>query len=234
MNAINSKTEVQKYFNDIIRNKEIIKNMFLTNIEAYNSKVKQNTEIIDDNKIILNSEKRENEEKCKKIQDEINKLIEDQKKHEVNYKLLNKTVEHYQILIKDRHKDINTLKQKTIFVNQDTCNRKLQLDSLTVQIEEAEYQNKILNDALKKKNEELNISRYNEIQIEKLERENIIKDRIIVEDESRSSNDANTKIDKLDIDSSLIKDNHYMRNRYNTITEGSSEINIKKTKCSIF
>ena len=78
------------------------------------------------------------------------------KKHNINKKLLTKTREHYQILIKDRNKEISVIKQKNVFINQDIQNRKLQLNSLTAQIEEANFQNDLLRQSVNSKLEELN------------------------------------------------------------------------------
>lgn len=160
-------SDILKYFNDIIKNKEVIRDMFLTNIELYEKKIIENQNIIHDLKQELEFTRREQLEDINKARLEVSKLEDEKKKHDLNFKMLSKTLEHYEILVRERIKEINSLKQKSIFVNQDICNRKLQINSLTAQIEESEYQNNNLKEAIALKVEELNLSRNKEAQIEK-------------------------------------------------------------------
>ena len=157
-----SEKELSKYFEDIIKNKVLIKEMFNINIEAYEKKINENLNVIESLKEEIEHQKKLHEEELKEMKELCEKYEEDLKKHVLNLKLLMKSKEHYESLIKEKQKEITSVRQKNVFINQDILNRKFQLDSLTAQIDEAEFQKSSLEASVKKKLEELNLSRLNE------------------------------------------------------------------------
>lgn len=179
--------QVKSYFKEIIKNKQVIKDMYNTNIEIYEKKICENKEKIINLEELYKINKEKNIKEIEELNLELFKQEEELKKHQVNYKLLNKTKEHYKILIKERLNDIKKYKDKNIFLNQDITNRKLQINSLEAQIQEAEYQNKTLKDVLSNKTEELNKSLHEENMIFK---ESIFK--------GNKSNIININCEKID------------------------------------
>lgn len=160
-----SEEEMKAYFDDIIKSKTVIRDLFLVNVEAYDSKIKQNQNIGQELQDKVNHLKLKHESEVKIMKEQLKKCDEDLKKHAINLRLLSKTKEHYEILIKEKQKEIHTVKSKNVFINQDILNRKLQLNSLQAQIEDAEYQNKNLKASVKSKYEELNLSKFDEQQL---------------------------------------------------------------------
>lgn len=144
MNVDFSYNEVETYFNDIIRNKEMIIDMIKTNILVYEDKIKSNNEkIIQLNEEIekINSDFQIVENKLKL---EYAKTHDEFQKHDVNYKLLDKTYTHYRILIKEKEDEIKKLEEQSIFAFQDYQSKKVKLDCVSVQIIESEFQLKSL------------------------------------------------------------------------------------------
>lgn len=136
----NISNEVSVYFEDILRNKDMIKEMFKTNILVYEDKIKSNSEKLNslrDEVNKLNSEFILVENKLKlnyaKTHDEF-------QKHDINHKLLEKTLSHYKYLIREREEEIKKLEEQSIFAFQDYQNKKVKLDCMQVQIVEAEFQ----------------------------------------------------------------------------------------------
>jgi hypothetical protein len=147
----NLNEEMSLYINDILKNKDMVKEMFRTNILVYEDKIK------------------DNELKIAALKDEINKISSDFsfvenklkldyaknhdqfKKHEINFKLLEKTNQHYNILIKEREDEIKKHDEQSIYAHQDYQNKKVKLDCLNAQIIEAEFQLKNLNKSLEEK-----------------------------------------------------------------------------------
>lgn len=132
--------EVSIYFDDIIRNKEMIKEMFKTNIMVYEDKIKGNKEKISTLQEELSKINTAYLLIENKLKLEYAKSHEQFQKHEINYKLLDKTYSHYKCLIREREDEIKKFEEQSIFAFQDYQNKKIKLDCLNVQIIEAEFQ----------------------------------------------------------------------------------------------
>ena len=151
--------DITDYLEDILRNKSMIKDIINTNKMAYEDKIEANNILIEEIKHVIdrmNSDFKVVENK-RKI--EFAKSHEQYQKHEINYKLLDKTNTHYKILIKEREEDIRKLEEQIIFASQDYQNKKLKLDCVNVQIIEAEFQ---LNNLQKMTEEKINEIKYEE------------------------------------------------------------------------
>lgn len=157
-----SQVEMSNYFKEILKNKILVRDMFITNVDAYENKLKENESYYNEIQAEIEQERLSNEKDLKLKNNELKKIDEDLKKHLINLKLLSKTKEHYQILIKEKNSELHNAKQKSTFVYQDILNRKLQISSLNAQIQESEYQNNKLKSLVQSKKEELNLSRYDE------------------------------------------------------------------------
>lgn len=205
-----SEEEMVKYFDDIIKNKTMVRDMFLVNVEAYESKIKENNNKGLEIQEQITMERLKHENEVKSLKDLMRKNDEELKKHLINLKLLSKTKEHYEILIKDKSKEIHAIKQKNTFINQDIVNRKLQLNSLAAQIEEAEFQNKNLKNNVQNKLEELNISRYDEQKINGEKCLTIIEEEV---EKHGNSNDSSNK--KANNDNKNSKDSCKSNNEVN-------------------
>jgi hypothetical protein len=139
-----SSEELTKFFEDILKNKDLILEMVNTNILMYDEKIKANKEKI--GQIKENQEKlqAENQAQENKLKSEYAKYHEQLQKHEVNFKLLDRTGAHYKSLIKEREDEIRKYEEQSIYCYQDYQNKKMKLDCLNVQIVEAEFQLKNL------------------------------------------------------------------------------------------
>lgn len=149
MNQINN--EMSVYIDDILKNKEMIKEMFRTNIMVYEDKLKQNKEKSDSirdelQKITSDFQLIENRLKL-----EYAKNHDEFQKHEINCKLLDKTLTHYKMLIREREDEIKKLEEQSIYAHQDFQNKKVKHDCLGVQIVEAEFQLKNLQNQMDEK-----------------------------------------------------------------------------------
>lgn len=179
----NAIQEVSVYFDDIIRNKDMIKEMFKTNILVYEDKVKANNEKLAQLKEDLARLGSEFSLVENKLKLEYAKNHDNFQKHDINFKLLDKTHTHYKMLIRDREEEIKKIEEQTIFAYQDYQNKKIKLDCVNVQIVEAEFQLETLK---KKMNEHIN----NMIDIQKDDEEN--------EDlHFRKSNSSNENVEKV-------------------------------------
>lgn len=142
--AETSAEELTKYFEDILKNKELIIEMVNTNVLMYEEKIKINKEKIQQLKELnekMNAESTQTENKRKS---EYAKYQEQFQKHEINYKLLERTSLHYKSLIKEREEEIRKFEEQAIYCYQDYQNKKVKLDCLNVQMVEAEFQLKNL------------------------------------------------------------------------------------------
>jgi hypothetical protein len=164
--STHSPHEVSIYFDDILRNKDMIKEMFKTNILVYEDKIKSNSEKLNslkDELTKLNSDFLLIENKLKL---DYAKTHDEFQKHDINHKLLEKTLSHYKYLIREREEEIKKLEEQSIFAYQDYQNKKVKLDCISVQIVEAEFQ---LN----------NLQKEIDRQILTKENENLINDNIV-------------------------------------------------------
>lgn len=215
--------EVSKYFDDVLKNKEVIRDMYLTNVSAYEEKIKKNAEVIERLKDELRQVKLENELEENKLKSDYNSSMDELKKYQINFKLLMKTYQQYEQLIKERQEQINTLQEKLIFVDQDLHSKKFKLESSEAQVQELEYQNKNLQATVEEKSNQLKHKR--------------IKDSYsnqIKYNSGYSTLSANT----------YIQDNHYNRNmtieKPLVVQESKNsvmtdmDINTKKNKCVVF
>jgi hypothetical protein len=137
-------SEVSLYFEDILKNKEMIKEMFKTNIMVYEDKLKQNkakSNSIKEDLDKLNSDFQLVENKLKL---EYAKSHDEFQKHDINCKLLDKTLSHYKMLVRERENEIKKIEEQSIYAQQDYQNKKVKRDCLAVQIVEAEFQLKSL------------------------------------------------------------------------------------------
>ncbi len=145
--------EVSIYFEDILKNKDMIKEMYKTNIMVYEDKLKQSKEkssLLKEELDKINSEFQLVENKLKL---EYAKNHDEFQKHDINCKLLDKTLTHYKMLIREREDEVKKLEEQSIFAHQDYQNKKVKNDCLTVQIIEAEFQ---LKNFQKQLNEKVN------------------------------------------------------------------------------
>ena len=85
-----------------------------------------------------------------KLKLEYAKVHDEFQKHDINYKLLEKTNTHYKILIKEKENEIKKLEEQSIFAFQDYQSKKVKLDCLSVQIIESEFQLKSLQNQMDK------------------------------------------------------------------------------------
>jgi hypothetical protein len=139
-----STSEVSLYFEDILKNKEMIKEMFRTNIMVYEDKLKQNKEKSNSLKEDLEKISSEFQLVENKLKLEYAKNHDEFQKHDINCKLLDKTLSHYKMLIRERENEIKKIEEQTIYAHQDYQNKKVKHDCLAVQIVEAEFQLKNL------------------------------------------------------------------------------------------
>jgi hypothetical protein len=231
-----SEEELKAYFDDIIKSKIIVRDLFLVNVEAYENKIKQNQITGQELQDKLNQLKLKHENEAKLLKDQYKKCDEDLKKHAINLKLLSKTKEHYEILIKEKLREIHTIKSKNVFINQDILNRKLQLNSVQAQIEDAEYQNKNLKASVKSKYEELNLSKYDEQQLGS--NQNIVT---VVEDNNTDNISLNERIinrykppeflsKNIEEKFSDLKSNYEIKSDY----DKGNELNYEKSTSQVF
>lgn len=132
--------EVSVYFEDILRNKDMIKEMFKTNILVYEDKIKSNSEKLNSFRDELNKLNSEFILVENKLKLNYAKTHDEFQKHDINHKLLEKTLSHYKYLIREREEEIKKLEEQSIFAFQDYQNKKVKLDCMQVQIVEAEFQ----------------------------------------------------------------------------------------------
>ena len=170
--------ELTKYFEDILKNKELIIEMINTNLLMYEDKIKTNKDKISQIKEThekINGEFLNNENKLKL---EYSKYHDQYQKHDINYKLLDRTSSHYKTLIKEREDEIRKFEEQSIYCYQDYQNKKCKLDCLNVQIVEAEFQFKNLQKLMDDKiNNLCNNNSKKEFQILSLDGANLV-DRI--------------------------------------------------------
>ena len=140
--------EMNSFFEDILKNKEMIKQMLNTNILIYNDKNESNSHKIKEIKeeiirMEIDFQLTENQLKL-----QFAKAHDNVQKHEINYKLLDKTNSHYKTLIMERETEIRRLEEKLLFAEQDFHNKKIKLDCMNIRIEEAEFHLKNLEEKL--------------------------------------------------------------------------------------
>ena len=138
--ADTSTEDLGAYFEDIVKNKELIIEMINTNILMYHDKIKTNKEKISLIKEHHDKIRAEYQSSETKLKSEYSKYHEQYQKHEINYKLLDRTSAHYKSLIKDREDEIRKFEEQSIYCYQDYQNKKVKLDCINVQIVEAEFQ----------------------------------------------------------------------------------------------
>ncbi len=217
-------SEVSVYFEDILRNKDMIKEMFKTNILVYEDKIKANSEklnILKDELKKVNSDFQLIENKLKLDYAKSHDIFQ---KHDINLKLLEKTSSHYKYLIREREEEIKKLEEQSIYAYQDYQNKKVKLDCIAVQIVEAEFQLQNLQKEVDNKiNQRIEESRENK---ECNENSNSLIDEEIHLKTQRSiiTNKTENKINKVSkpTDSSI----------FDTITMDNSTLS--KHKCFIF
>lgn len=146
-----SDDDMSIYFDDILRNKEMIKEMFKTNILVYEDKIKKNEEMKKELRDELNRITSDFHLIENRLKLEYGKAIEQYQKHDINYKLLEKTSAHYKSLIREREEEIKKIDEQSIFAYQDYQNKKIKLDCICVQTIEAEFQLKNLQKRLEEK-----------------------------------------------------------------------------------
>jgi hypothetical protein len=176
----NNFSELGIYFEDIIRNKDMIKDMFNTNILVYEDKLRSNEETLNEKKDEYNRLMNDFTLIENKLKLEYAKNHEELQKYEINYKLLEKTHSHYKTLIREREEEIKKLEQQSIFAYQDYQNKKVKLDCINVQIIEAEFQLKNLQKRLTEK-----MSKVTSIMKEEDEERKTSCDRSVMSDENR-------------------------------------------------
>jgi hypothetical protein len=155
--------DISVYLEDILRNKSMIKEMINTNVMAYEDKIEANKIFMEEMKQEIdriNSDFQMIENKRKL---EYAKSHEQFQKHDINYKLLDKTNTYYNILIKEREEEVRKLEEQIIFACQDHQNKKVKLDCVIVQIIEAEFQLKNMQKMVEEK--------FNQIKNEENEKE---------------------------------------------------------------
>jgi len=140
--------EMSMFFEDILKNKEMIKQMLYTNILIYNDKVSSNAEKIKEIKDEIAKMDSDFLLVENKLKLEFAKCHDNTQKHDINFKLLDKTHSHYKSLIFEREAEIRKLSDKLLFAEQDYQNKKIKLDCLNIQITEVEFQLKNLNSKL--------------------------------------------------------------------------------------
>jgi hypothetical protein len=211
--STHSPHEVSIYFDDILRNKDMIKEMFKTNILVYEDKIKSNSEKLNslkDELTKLNSDFLLIENKLKL---DYAKTHDEFQKHDINHKLLEKTLSHYKYLIREREEEIKKLEEQSIFAYQDYQNKKVKLDCISVQIVEAEFQ---LN----------NLQKEIDRQILTKENENLINDNIVG---SIITNKTDGKILR-----EKTKDNNLEKHSQIFETMSINNPSLNKAKCVIF
>lgn len=218
-----------KYFKEALKNKRIIKEMFEINSEAYKKKIEENNlhylEILDE----INLLKGKSDVDIKKIKEIESKASDDYQKHLINLKLLLKTKEQYNTLIKEKEKEISSLKQKNIFIDQDIKNKEVQINSVDAQIIEAEYQNKILKEKSNSLFEKLNKNKYEE---QKINSNNIDKISIIGEDHLLDSSVINNKVNTGKSNNNMYKFNKQISEKENNNVNMKMEIDVGNGKCN--
>lgn len=146
--ALINPSEMSMFFEDILKNKEMIKQMLSTNIIIYNDKVSSNSSKIKEIKEELGKIGSDFLIIENKMKLDFAKSHETVQKHEINFKLLDRTHSHYKSLILEREAEIRKLDERLLFAEQDYQNKKIKLDCLNIQITEAEFQLKNLNSKL--------------------------------------------------------------------------------------
>ena len=214
-------SEVSVYFEDILRNKDMIKEMFKTNILVYEDKIKANSEKLNNLKDELKKVNSDFQLIENKLTLDYAKSHDNFQKHDINLKLLEKTSLHYKYLIREREEEIKKLEEQSIYAYQDYQNKKVKLDCIAVQIVEAEFQLQNLQKEVDNKiNQRIEESRENK------EYSNSHYDEEIQLKTQRSiiTNKTENKINKLSkpSDSSI----------FDTITMDNSTLS--KHKCVIF
>ena len=158
--------DIYDYLEDILRNKSMIKDMINTNKMAYEDKIEANKILIEEIKQEIDRINSDFQVVENKRKIEFAKSHEQFQKHDINYKLLDKTNTHYKILIKEKEEDIRKLEEQIIFASQDYQNKKVKLDCVNVQIIEAEFQLKNLQ---KIAEEKINQIKYEENELKYIE-----------------------------------------------------------------
>ncbi len=143
--------EMSLFFDDILKNKEMIKQMLSTNILIYNDKVSGNAIKIKEIKEELDKINSDFHIVENKLKLDFARNHDNVQKHEINLKLLDKTYSHYKTLILEREAEIRKLEERLLFAEQDYQNKKIKLDCLNIQITESEFQLKNLNTKLNEK-----------------------------------------------------------------------------------
>lgn len=131
--------EMSTFFEDILKNKEMIKQMLNTNILIYKDKNESNSQKIKEIKEEIRRMEIDFQLIVNHLKLEFAKAHDNVQKHEINYKLLDKTNSHYKTLIMEREIENRKLEEKLLFGEQDFHNKKIKLDCMNIRIEEAEF-----------------------------------------------------------------------------------------------
>jgi len=184
--------EITKYFNEIIKNKELIIDMIKTNKLVYQEKNEENKKKLEELKEEADKVNNEYKSLENKLKAEYVKYHDQYQKHDINFKLLERTCLYYKTLIKEREDEVRKFEEQTIYANQDYHNKKLKLDCLNVQIVEAEFQLKNLQTRIDDK--------MNKLVEEKKMQEKLEKERLEAEQlELGDDNGKNDKYEKSEI-----------------------------------
>lgn len=184
--------DISVYLEDILRNKSMIKEMINTNTMAYEDKIESNKILIQEIKNEINQITSDFQIVENKLKLEYAKSHEQFQKHEINYKLLDKTNTHYKMLIREREEEVRKLEEQIIFACQDYQNKKVKLDCTNVQIVEAEFQLKNLQNLCKEKIEKIK-NEYDENIIEEEKNSKIY----VAQSSSQINKDETREIDKI-------------------------------------
>lgn len=193
--ALINPNEMSMFFQDILKNKEMIKQMLYTNLLIYQDQVQSNDDKIKEIKEELEKIDSDFQIVENKLKLEFAKCHDNVQKHDINYKLLNKTYSHYRTLIVERESEIRKLEEKLLFAEQDYQNKKIKLDCLNIQIIEAEFQLKNMNSKLNENVENI---------IEEGDTDSIIEFRRKIEN---SENIINK--DEMSFDNKIFKETQY-------------------------
>jgi hypothetical protein len=140
--------EMSSFFDDILKNKEMIKQMLNTNILIYKDKNESNSQKIKEIKEEIRRMEIDFQLTENQLKLQFAKAHENVQKHEINYKLLDKTNSHYKTLIMEREFEIRKLEEKLLFAEQDFHNKKIKLDCMNIRIEESEFHIKNLEEKI--------------------------------------------------------------------------------------
>ena len=243
--------ELSKYFEDILKNKELIIEMINTNILMYEDKIKTNKEKI--------SQIKDHQEKVSaefsisetRLKSEFSKYHEQYQKHEINYKLLDRTSSHYKSLIREREDEIRKLEEQSIYCYQDYQNKKVKLDCLNVQIVEADFQLKNfqrlmdekINCLVNSKKSEENQNTFQNISLDNNNSNQTITNTVNLKERPYLNNESSTVIVESAPKIRKSKNNIFwepitekeetLLSSYKHLTVNSENINIKK-RCILF